>query len=242
MTFTTIRERTGSTARGAAQATRGRLRQIGGAAEKGIGAARARTAGSVGTVRARSGRRLDTVKRRAGRRIRDTRRTVGYRIAGQEPPSTARRVGTTLAAGAIGAAIAFFLDPVSGKRRRHLVRDKVGSAVRAARERASRRSRYLQGQAVGALEETRRAGTVRIPENDQTLAHKVESEAIGYAGVPSGRVNVNAEKGVVILRGQVDTPGDARRIEKLVREVDGVRGVENLLHTPDTSAPNTPTG
>jgi osmotically-inducible protein OsmY len=242
MTLTTIRKRTGSTARGAAQATRGRLRQIGGAAERGIGEARARAASSVGNVRDRSGRRLATARQRAGRRIQDTRRAVGYRIAGQEPPSTARRVGTTLLAGAVGAAVAFFLDPVSGKRRRHVVRDKVGSALRAARDRASRRGRYLRGQAAGALEEARRAGTVRIPENDQTLAHKVESEALGYAGVPSGRVNVNAEQGVVILRGQVDTPSDVRRIEKLVREVDGVRAVENLLHTPGTSAPNTPAG
>ncbi len=242
MSLTTIRKRTESTARGATQATRGRLRQIGGVAEKGIGAARARAASSVDTARARSGRRLDTVRKQAGRRIRDTRRAAGYRIAGQQPPSTARRVGTTLLAGAVGAAVAFFLDPVSGKRRRHVVRDKVGSAVRGTRERVARRGRYLQGQAAGALEQSRRAGTVRIPENDQTLAHKVESEAIGYAGIPSGRVNVNAEQGVVILRGQVDTSGDARRIEKLVREVDGVRGVENLLHTPDTSAPNTPTG
>jgi osmotically-inducible protein OsmY len=241
MTITAIRNRAGSTARGAAQATRGRLRQIGGAAEKGIGSARARAASSVESARARGDRRLATVRKRAGRRIQDTRRTVGYRIAGQRPPSTARRVGITLLAGAVGATVAFFLDPVSGKRRRHLVRDKVGSALRGARERAARRSRYLQGHATGALEEARRAGTVRIPENDQTLAHKVESEAIGYAGIPSGRVNVNAEKGVVILRGQVDTPGDARRLEKLVREVDGVRGVENLLHTPGTSAPNTPT-
>lgn len=242
MSLTTIRKRTGSTARGAAQATRGRLRELGGAAERSIGAARARTANSVGTVRARGGRRLATVRKTAGRRIGDTRRTLGYRIAGRQAPSTARRVGTTLLAGAVGAAVAFFLDPVSGRRRRHVVGDKVGSAFRGARERMARRGRYLQGRAAGALEEARRAGTVRIPESDQTLAHKVESEALGYAGVLSGRVNVNAEKGVVILRGQVDSPNDVRRIEKLVREVDGVRGVENLLHTPGTSAPNTPTG
>jgi osmotically-inducible protein OsmY len=242
MSLNTIRKRTGSTASGAAQATRGRLRQIGGAAERGIGVARVRAASSVGTVRDRGGKRLATVRKKAGRKVRDTRRAVGYRVAGEQPPSTARRVGTTLLAGAIGAAAAFFLDPVSGRRRRQVVGDKVGSAFRGVRERMARRGRYLQGRAAGALEESRRTGTDRIPENDQTLAHKVESEALGYAGVPSGRVNVNAERGVVILRGQVESPSDAQRIEKLVREVDGVRGVENLLHTPGTSAPNTPTG
>ena len=201
---------------------------------------RARAAGTVGTARARTRQGVTTARKRAERKIREGRRTVGYRIAGERPPSRSRRVGTALAIGAVGAAAAFFLDPVSGRRRRHMLRDKLSSAFRGARERASRRGRYLRGRAAGALEEARRSETVRIPENDQVLTQKVESEAIGYEGVPSGRVNVNAEGGVVILRGQVDSPDDVVRLEKLVREVDGVRGVENLLHTPGTPAPNKP--
>jgi osmotically-inducible protein OsmY len=214
MTLTTLKKRTEATTRGAGQATAGALREI-----------------------ARRGEGLSAARERAGRRIRVARRSVGYRIAGERPPSTARRVGTAVIAGAAGAAAAFFLDPVSGRRRRLVARDRVASAVRRARERAARRGRYLKGQAAGALEEARRGGTVRIPPNDQALAHKVESEALGYAGIPSGRVNVNAESGVVILRGRVDGPDDVRRIEKLVREVDGVRDVENLLHTSNTSGP-----
>ena len=216
MTITTLRER----------------------AREGLDASRARTADSVETARARARKGIATARKRAGRRIRLTRRTVGYRIAGERRPSTARRVGITLAAGAIGAALAIFLDPVSGRRRRHIVRDKVASAFRGARERVDRRRRYLQGQATGAVAEVRRDAT--IPQNDMVLVDKVESEAIGYSGVPSGRVNVNAEQGVVILRGQVDSPDDVVRLEKLVREVDGVREVENLLHTPGTSPPNRP--
>jgi osmotically-inducible protein OsmY len=209
-------------------------------AREGLEASRARAADSADTARDRARKGMTSARKRANRRIRHTRRTVGYRIAGERRPSTARRVGITLAAGATGAALAFFLDPVSGKRRRHLVRDKVASAFRGVRNRAARRRRYMQGQAEGAAEEARRAGTIQVPENDRVLVDKVESEAIGYSGVPSGRVNVNAESGVVILRGQVDSPDDVVRLEKLVREVDGVRGVENLLHTPGTSAPNTP--
>jgi hypothetical protein len=203
---------------------------------EGLDASRGKGADSVETARARAREGIMRARDRADRRIRDTRRTVGYRIAGERRPTAARRVGITLAAGATGAVLAFFLDPVSGKRRRHLVRDKAGSVFRRTRGRAARRSRHLRGRAAGAAAKSGRGGT--FPENDRVLVDKVESEAIGYSGVSSGQVNVNAEEGVVILRGQVASRDDAVRLEKLVREVDGVREVENLLHTPGTSPPN----
>jgi osmotically-inducible protein OsmY len=238
MTVTTLRKRTREAVRGATQAGGGRLQRIRGTAAERLGAARTRAAVSTGTLRDRGGKRLGTVRKRAGARVRDTRRAVGYRIAGERPPSTARRLGSLAAATAAGAVAAFFLDPVSGKRRRHVAKDKITSAFRGSRDRIARRGRYVRGRAVGAVQEARRGGTVQIPENDETLAHKVESEALGYAGIPSGRVNVNAERGVVILRGQVDSPDDSRRLEKLVREVDGVLGVENLIHAPGAGPPN----
>lgn len=192
------------------------LTTLRGRAREGLDSSRSRAADSVETARDRARRGISTARKRAGRRIRDTRRTVGYRIAGERRPSTARRIGITLAAGATGAVLAFLLDPVSGRRRRHLIRDKVSAAFRRARA----------------------ARDTTIPQNDKVLVDKVESEAIGYSGVPSGRVNVNAEHGVVVLRGQVDSPDDVVRLEKLVLEVDGVRDVENLLHTPGNSPPN----
>jgi osmotically-inducible protein OsmY len=240
MTVTALRKRTREAARGAVQAGEGRLQRIRGTTAERLGAVRTRAATSAGGLRDRGGKRLATVRKRTGGRVRDTRRTIGYRIAGEQPPSTARRIGALAVAGVVGAAVAFFLDPVSGKRRRNVARDKLGSWFRGGRDRIARRGRYLRGQAVGAVEETRRVGATQIPQNDETLAHKVESEALGYAGIASGRVNVNAERGVVILRGQVDQPEDVRRLEKLVREVDGVRDVENLLHTPGTPTPDRP--
>jgi osmotically-inducible protein OsmY len=47
-------------------------------------------------------------------------------------------------------------------------------------------------------------------------------------------------KAVVTLRGQVDTPDLIEELERQTRKVTGVRDVENLLHTPDTPAPNAP--
>jgi hypothetical protein len=41
----------------------------------------------------------------------------------------------------------------------------------------------------------------------------------------------------VVLRGQLEDARQIQRIEREVREVAGVRDVENLLHPPEVPAP-----
>ncbi len=65
-----------------------------------------------------------------------------------------------------------------------------------------------------------------------TLAHKIESILFRDRDVPKGQININAEEGVVFLRGQVDRPELVGELEARVRAVKGVRAVENLLHLP----------
>jgi hypothetical protein len=48
---------------------------------------------------------------------------------------------------------------------------------------------------------------------------------------------VDARDGIVTLRGELEA-SLAKKLEKAVREVSGVRDVENLLHEPGTPAPN----
>jgi osmotically-inducible protein OsmY len=55
--------------------------------------------------------------------------------------------------------------------------------------------------------------------------------------VPKGQINVNAERGVVVLRGQVERPELLEALEARVRNVKGVRAVENLLHLPGSPPP-----
>ena len=69
--------------------------------------------------------------------------------------------------------------------------------------------------------------------NDATLVAKVESEVFRDARVPKGQVDVNAEDGVVYLRGEVESPDLVAELEQATRNVHGVRKVENLLHTPE---------
>jgi osmotically-inducible protein OsmY len=48
---------------------------------------------------------------------------------------------------------------------------------------------------------------------------------------------VNAENGVVYLRGQVEDESLIEALGKSAKKIQGVRGVENLLHPPGTPAP-----
>jgi osmotically-inducible protein OsmY len=99
--------------------------------------------------------------------------------------------------------------------------------------------RYV-GQAKGAVGSvTPGAGREPAEErlNDPALARKVESEIFRDQDLPKGAISVNVEYGVVYLRGEV---ADREQMDALVartREVDGVRGVENLTHLPNEAAP-----
>src|SRR2546430_7962803 len=58
---------------------------------------------------------------------------------GAEAP---KRAAQTVAAGAAGAMATFFLDPQSGKRRRHVAVDRVAALMRHRAADADRRARY----------------------------------------------------------------------------------------------------
>ena len=140
-----------------------------------------------------------------------------------------------LALGAgIGVLISLFLDPQNGRLRRRRLRSRAAGLVR-------RGMRTTRGVAADAAGLSRRAAHLREqpkPQpNDATLAAKVESEVLGHVDLHDTHVNVNAENGIVVLRGQVESQELIEELVKKVRKVQGVQGVENLLHLPGTDAP-----
>lgn len=137
---------------------------------------------------------------------------------------------------ALGAVAAYLLDPVLGRTRRRRLADQTAARGRDAARTLERQGRYLASTAEGKLEASRFGTEEHTPPNDVTLARKVESEILGSPDVPKGAISVNAEHGVVVLRGQVKEPGLPDRLERMVRSVDGVRDVENLLHLPGQPA------
>ena len=143
-----------------------------------------------------------------------------------------------LTAASAGAAVAFFADPVSGRRRRHMARDRLASRARRTGTRSRRTVRFTRAQLYGYLQRGLHSVPRPTPElDDATLAHKVESILFRDASVPKGRINVNAENGVVYLRGQLERADLIRSIEARVRQIAGVRGVVSLLHVPGAAVP-----
>jgi osmotically-inducible protein OsmY len=136
-------------------------------------------------------------------------------------------------AGAIGAALAYFFDPDNGRRRRKLALDKAGKFARNAGQQAQGATAQAQ-----ALKEkaTHRSEQEKPQPDDVTLARKVESEIFRDADVPKGQINVNVEDGVVYLRGELEQPDLIEDLGAQARKVQGVLGVENLLHVPGAEA------
>jgi osmotically-inducible protein OsmY len=140
-------------------------------------------------------------------------------------------------AGAIGAALAYFFDPDNGRRRRKILADKSAKYVR----RAGQQVGGAGTQARGLKEKATHLEEQEKPQpDDVTLARKVEAEIFRDSDVPKGEINVNAEDGVVYLRGEVTEPDMIEDLEAKARNVQGVLGVENLLHAPGQEAPAKP--
>lgn len=137
----------------------------------------------------------------------------------------------------LGALVEFFLDPRGGRRRRRTARDRTFATIRRTEHRAAVRARRAESRASGNVRRVLAGRRDREPLDDITLAHKVESELFGHAQVPKGHIDVNAEDGVVFLRGVVEREEEIARIGEAARAIDGVRDVENLLHLRGTPAP-----
>ena len=189
----------------------------------------------AGEIAAVVGPKLGELGTQVAPKLRTARRKVGFWIAGEEPRRSRR--WPAFAAAGIGAVAAFFLDPVSGKRRRSVTWQWIGGRIRAGGRGASRLGRAAGARASGYARRITSSGSESPPENDATLAHKVESELFQGLGIPSGQINVNAENGVVVLRGAMSRPSEIVDVERRVWSIGGVRGVENLLHLEGTPAP-----
>jgi len=155
------------------------------------------------------------------------------------PPRVVFVVAAAVLGGLFGAVAEYLLDPARGHARRAGLRERSAAAgrrsVKRARRTATRNAAYLRGRAhrVG-----HRLSPSHAPVDDRTLVDRVRSEVFGRRRFGHLSVNIDAVDGVVTLRGQLDDPDTIRALAVAVGKVAGVRRVENMLHTPDTVAPN----
>jgi hypothetical protein len=131
---------------------------------------------------------------------------------------------------AIGIVWGRLFDPISGRRRRAMIRDRTRAFFRRGGRKADRFGSHARGFA-------KRATHLREKPkeyDDATLADKIKSQIFRPADVPKGQININVQNGLVQLRGEVPQPELIDDLEAQVRRIHGVRDVENLLHTPGT--------
>jgi hypothetical protein len=171
------------------------------------------------------------------KRVRNIRKKVSAAMpAARRRRLRRQRISLFAAGSAAGALLAYLFDPDRGRGRRKKALDRVAGGVRRVSRKTGRFARHVASDAQGMARRVRARGEAP-PENDAVLVSKVESEVFRGTDFPKESINVNAENGVVVLRGQVEHPRDIRRLEKAVRRIAGVRDVENLLHLPGTPAP-----
>ena len=140
-------------------------------------------------------------------------------------------------AAALAAAAAWLLDPVSGRRRRAQLRDRLPALARRGVARGGRARRRVTADTYGLVRKATHLHERPKDLDDATLKNKVETELFRPADAPKGQVSVNVQHGVVQLRGAVDSPDLIDDLVKRTRSIRGVREVENLLHLPGTPAP-----
>ena len=148
------------------------------------------------------------------------------------------RLITLLFGVGIGAAAAHFLDPQSGRKRRHEMRDQAASKMHAGVDQATSTASHAAEKAKGAVSSATPSPTRVEDADDVTLARKVETEIFRAPDAPKGDVSVDVQRGVAHLRGEVADEQWITRFGEEAEKVDGVKAVENLLHPPGTPAPD----
>jgi hypothetical protein len=150
---------------------------------------------------------------------------------------------TTLTAVLAGAALMFFLDPITGRRRRALARDQFIRGVNRAGRFGRAAARDIANRATGI----RSMGAGRQPRviSDDVLRDRVKT-TLGRVVSHPGAVHVMVERGIVRLDGAV-LADELKPLFEAITGVDGVREIDNRLlvsehgdHIPGLQGKGTP--
>lgn len=89
--------------------------------------------------------------------------------------------------------------------------------------------KYLDNQ-LRVQEQISDASTAKAPVSDQEIAKKIQDKiSSGMFSKGYDHVKAWVNNGVVILQGDVQTSADKESVEKSVRNIDGVRGVDSQI-------------
>jgi hypothetical protein len=158
--------------------------------------------------------------------------TKEFQILLQEVVMNIKNLPTVVKATALGVLTMYLFDPVVGRRRRALVRDKLIKLGKTTKETAGVTARDLKNRTLGTVAEGR-AALLEDSVDDSVLAERVRSK-LGFVVRHPSSIVVQASEGVVTLSGPVLTD-EVQRLIADVAAVRGVREVENRLDVHETS-------
>ena len=132
----------------------------------------------------------------------------------------------TLGMFAAGAAAMYYFDPVAGRRRRALVRERGLAAGRQAGQNIAGGLRDA-GERVRGSAAQARAAVAGAAVDDERLVERVRSQLGHWVDAPR-RIEVEAVDGCVILSGEAAAQECAAVADRVGR-IPGVRQVDNRL-------------
>jgi osmotically-inducible protein OsmY len=181
---------------------------------------------------------FDRLSSTARDRADDARDRARMAITGERRRSPAGMVVAGMLGALAGAGAALLLDPQRGRARRARLVDQGGAAVRRAARQGEQLVRRVRSDVTGRLAASRAAGARDVrPIDDATLTDRIQSTIFRDDAVPKGTLNVNVERGIVVLRGEVPDEAMRSRIVAEVEAIEGVWSVRDLLHLPGEPAP-----
>jgi hypothetical protein len=187
---------------------------------------------------AREARTLPVIAQTTGARAMDAASTVPVRVQVGRPR---RPILPLLVVGAItaalGAFLAWVLDPQMGRTRRAVTRDRLASGARRVGRWSARRGRWLKATATATARRMQRPDVPAEELDEVTLTNRVRSELFRDPAIDKGAININAERDVVFLRGTAPSHDLVAELGSRVEQIDGVRKVVNLLHVPGAPIP-----
>lgn len=129
---------------------------------------------------------------------------------------------------AVGAMLAYLLDPDRGRSRRARLTDQAAARGRDIAQSAKQTLEYQKGVARGVAHDiSERFEPETTTYDDETLGQKVRSEVLGYWD--GNQVEVDITNGMVVVLGSVDDQESHDRLLKMIQEVDGVTIIDDRL-------------
>lgn len=148
------------------------------------------------------------------------------------------RIRTVMLSGIMGAAFAYFLDPIQGTRRRTMARDRANSLLRRGTQSTGSSAQSLRDRVQGTITERVSRPHDNTNPDDPTLKDRIESELTGDPRFSREHVNFLVVDGMVDIHGQLPSQQEIDDLIARVKAIRDVKGVQSYLHLPGTPAPN----